>query len=493
MISDLWPPLKSLWPHLSRCSAPQAAFLALDCKEAFYGGAAGGGKSDALLAAALQYVDRPGYAALIIRRTFADLNIQGAAMNRAQQWLAGKAHWSAQDKKFTFPSGATLTFGYLSTDADMYRYQGAEFQYVGFDELTQFNERQYRFLYSRMRALEEVGVPLRMRAASNPGGVGHGWVKRRFITDRQPGTIFVPAKLSDHPDASFKAGYHESLSMLDDVTRRQYEDGDWDVAAGLAYNVIPAVHLVADMDIPTHWQRFESLDFGVAHPTCVLAWAVDYDGNLVIFDSYYQGETLVSDHAKQIEARRKQWWPADQSPVCYADPSMWARVGHVNRWGEPATDVTAFLEAGVGGLIQANNRARPGRIRVAELLKPDPDRLFPAYHNLAGQTGSPRLFINSARCIELVEELQAAPLLPVESGLTGAGEIVDPKWEGDFGHAAAACRYGAMSRNDASDRPPPENPHLIPADSEEVLKARWLAEVEKQRNNESSSRPFVNV
>lgn len=493
MIQTLWPPLGSLWPHLGTCSAPQAAFLALDQLEAFYGGSAGGGKSDALLAGALQYVDKPRYSALILRRTFADLNIQGAAMNRAQEWLAGKAHWQGQDKKFTFPSGATLTFGYLQTDADMYRYQSAEFQYIAFDELTQFSERQYEYLFSRLRGAEDIPVPLRMRAGSNPGGIGHGWVKRRFITGRAEGVVYIPARLSDHPDESFKRGYRQSLAKLDDVTRRQYEDGDWDVAAGLAFHVIPGVHLVVDIDIPAAWNRFEAMDFGVANPTCVGMFGIDHDSNIVLFDSYYQGDTLTSDHARAIEAKRQVWWPTDVNPVNYADPSMWARKGHVNRWGDPATDVTEFLEHGIGGLVQANNERRAGRIRVAELLKPDPDRLFPSWHPLAGQTGAPRFFINSARCLEIVEQLQAAPLLPIESGKQGAGEIVDPEWESQHGHAVAMVRYGAMSRPSPSDRPPPENPHLIPPEAPEELKRAWLLKVEADRNRESSSRPYVTV
>jgi len=120
----------------------QAEFLALDCLEALYGGAAGGGKTDALLMAALQHVHVPGYAALLLRRTYADLALPGAIMDRAKSWLRPKGiHWDEKNKRFTFPSGATLTFGYLDTEQDRYRYQGAELQFIGFDELTQFPEQ----------------------------------------------------------------------------------------------------------------------------------------------------------------------------------------------------------------------------------------------------------------------------------------------------------------------------------------------------------------
>lgn len=212
-----------------RPTPPQRRFLDLECREALYGGAAGGGKSSALLLAALQYVDRPGYAALLLRRTFADLALPDALMARAQEWLAGTpAVWNERDHRFTFPSGATLSFGYMETDRDRFRYQGSAFQFVGFDELTQFNEVQYRYLASRLRRLEGSDIPLRMRAASNPGGVGHEWVRRRFIDEPSPERVFVPARLDDNPHLD-RGSYEESLDLLDPVTHAQLRRGDWDV------------------------------------------------------------------------------------------------------------------------------------------------------------------------------------------------------------------------------------------------------------------------
>ena len=119
--------------------------------------------------AALAYVDVPGYRALLFRRSFPDLNLPGALMDRAREWLGGSAaRWNAHDHVWTFPSGASLTFGYLENEKDKYRYQSAELQYIGFDELTQFAESQYLYLFSRLRRLAGSAVPLRMRAASNP-------------------------------------------------------------------------------------------------------------------------------------------------------------------------------------------------------------------------------------------------------------------------------------------------------------------------------------
>jgi len=212
----------------------QAAFLLLDNLEAFYGGAAGGGKSSALLAAALQYVDIPGYSAILFRRTFGDLTLSGALMDRARQWLSPfvpEVRWVEKEKCWLFPSGARLAFGYLEHENDKYRYQSAEFQFVGFDELTQFTETQYRYLFSRLRRLKGFKVPIRMRSASNPGGIGHDWVERRFITEGpSKGRIFIPAKLEDNPHLD-REQYEISLNELDPVTRAQLKDGNWRVKA----------------------------------------------------------------------------------------------------------------------------------------------------------------------------------------------------------------------------------------------------------------------
>ena len=183
--------------------------------------------------AALQFVDVPGYNAILFRRTYQDLMLPEALMDRSLQWLKGTdAHWNAKDYFWTFPSGATLSFGYLKSELDKYRYQSAEFQSIGFDELTQFFETQYRFLFSRLRRLEEVTIPLRMRSASNPGGIGHDWVKRRFLLEGlEKGRVFIPAKLDENPYLD-QATYIESLRELDPITRRQYLEGDWTARHG---------------------------------------------------------------------------------------------------------------------------------------------------------------------------------------------------------------------------------------------------------------------
>jgi hypothetical protein len=172
-------------PHVPHPA--QARFLAYEGREALYGGAAGGGKSDALLMAALQYAHLPGYRALLLRRTFADLALPGALMDRAREWFQPRgARWMDREKTWHLPSGASITFGYLATERHKYRYQSSEFHFVGFDELTQFTESQYTYLFSRQRRVAGLEIPIRMRAGTNPGGVGHEWVMGRFLPHLEP-------------------------------------------------------------------------------------------------------------------------------------------------------------------------------------------------------------------------------------------------------------------------------------------------------------------
>lgn len=265
-------------PHVK-----QHAFLWLHCQEALFGGAAGGGKSDALLMAGLQWVDTPGYAAIILRRTFADLSLPGAVMSRSQEWLAHTdAKWDDNKKTWKFPSGATLTFGYLQTSKDKFRYQGAEFQFIGFDEVTQFPEEDYRYLFSRLRKPEPPAgdseedthrkaivralarVPLRMRCATNPGGEGHRWVKTRFL-EKAPDTedpediaaaaarVFIPSLLEDNPSLD-KAAYEASLRQLDPITQAQLRHGDWMIRQPGMW-VFEAEHIAAAVALGTQYDH----------------------------------------------------------------------------------------------------------------------------------------------------------------------------------------------------------------------------------------------
>lgn len=234
----LTPKMTKYVPHVP--TPKQSAFLLLNNKEAFYGGAAGGGKSDALLMGGLQYVDVKGYAGIIFRKTYADLVKPGALIERAKEWLFPHidVKWNDKDKRFEFlkaygphkETNSILQFGYLESANDRYNYQGGEYQFVGFDELTHIDLASYLYMFSRLRRLKNVQIPLRVRGASNPPDDDQGiWVKTRFI-DEGPskGRVFIPAGLSDNPYLDVEE-YEQSLDVLDPVTRARLKDGNWEI------------------------------------------------------------------------------------------------------------------------------------------------------------------------------------------------------------------------------------------------------------------------
>ena len=184
--------------------------------------------------AALQFVDIPGYSAILFRRTYADLSLPGALIDMSKQWLqpfvqSGEVRWSEKEKVYKFPSGATLSFGYLESDNDCYRYQGSEFQFIGMDECTHISPGNYRYLFSRLRKPKALNVPLRFRATCNPGGMYSDFYYNRFFVEGEDnGRIFISAGLVDNPYLDAEE-YRAALAELDPVTRAQLEDGNWNV------------------------------------------------------------------------------------------------------------------------------------------------------------------------------------------------------------------------------------------------------------------------
>lgn len=235
-LAEAFPPLR-----LPRAYVPveptlkQEWFLRQDAYEAFFGGAAGPGKSWGLLMAALQYVDVGDYHALLLRPTLSEFEQPGGLIEVSTRWLSGtNASWNGTHREWKFPSGATVRFGYLRHVNHLARYKGPSYSFAGFDELTSFSEALYRAMFRVLRqatvGLED--VPLRMRAASNPGDRGHIWVKTRFVepSSREPGAAYVPAKITDNPHMDVKTYIATSLSHLSAVDQLRLINGDWDVA-----------------------------------------------------------------------------------------------------------------------------------------------------------------------------------------------------------------------------------------------------------------------
>lgn len=179
---------------------------------------------------AMQFAEHPLYRAALFRRTFADLIKPGALMDRAHAWLRGTgSRWEQATKTWYFPSGATLSFGFVEDRYDEERWQGTELHYIGIDEITQWVENQYLYLFSRLRKLAGSDLPVRMRSTANPGGRGHAWVKARFIDapNTVPDRATIRALIADNPSID-AADYEKSLLNLDPVTRRRFMGGDWD-------------------------------------------------------------------------------------------------------------------------------------------------------------------------------------------------------------------------------------------------------------------------
>jgi hypothetical protein len=302
----------------------QLRFLELTEPEALYGGAAGGGKSDALLMDALQFVTDSGHAAIIFRKTVTDLELEGGLIPRSHDWLGGTdAHWNGHLHAWKFPSGASLTFGYMDNPRAHFRYKSTEFTSVAFDQIEEHIEAQYDYMKSRIRAAVDVKVPRKIRGSANPGDIGHDWVKRRFgipdvidfehtyrtiayDNEKRPYTrVFLPARLPDNPTLGGDDGdYAKQLAQLDPVTYQQLRFGAWvrDVT-GLVYSSFSDRCIVDSLpELPEgeRWTFILAADFGVVDPTAfaVLAFS-DHDPNVYVVESAQWKDMAPSEAAEE--------------------------------------------------------------------------------------------------------------------------------------------------------------------------------------------------
>lgn len=291
----------------------QQIFLDLECREALYGGAAGGGKSDALLMCALKYAEVPNYKALILRRTFQDLAKPGAIMDRAKDWLAGSgARWADKDHSFIFPSGARLVFGHMESAADRFNYQSAEFHFIAFDELTHFREHEYTYMFSRLRRLQNSQVPTLMRGASNPGGIGHDWVYKRFILEPE-GRIFVSAKMDDNIHID-RAEYEANLKELDHTTYQQLRNGMWVKDESKLIYKIKECNLVSELPDLNDFRQHScvlGVDLGTSQSKPTTAFVVQafspYSPVVYTMESFALAGMTPSSIAEQIKSLQEKY------------------------------------------------------------------------------------------------------------------------------------------------------------------------------------------
>ena len=344
----------------------QIEFLQRPEYEAFYGGAAGGGKSDSLLMEALRQVHIPNYRALILRKTYPQLS---ELIDRSYELYSRafpEARYNNSNHVWTFPSGAKIYFGSMQHTKDRTNYQGKRYDFVGFDELTHFTWDEYSYLFSRNRP-SGPGTRVYMRATGNPGGIGHGWVKARFITaappketiwehfkvhtpeggeiDMKRDRIFIPSSVFDNPALlQNNPEYLASLSMMSEAEKRALLYGDWDSFSGQVfqdwrdnpdgYKNRKWSHVIEPFDVPAHWKVVRGFDFGYSRPFSVGWYAVDERGCLYRIAEYYgctgTPNTGVKLNPKEIaegivEMEKTHPLLKDKKITGVADPSIFEK------------------------------------------------------------------------------------------------------------------------------------------------------------------------
>lgn len=357
-----------------------------------YGGSRGGGKSWAVRKKAiLMAVNYPGIRMLLLRRTFPELRENHILPLMAD--LAGIAQYKESEKAFIFPNGSRLRFGYCDGEADVLQYQGQEFDVIFIDEATQFTKFQYDTLTACLRGANP--FPKRMYLTCNPGGVGHEWVKRLFITKRYENGenpedyTFIAARVYDNKALIEQdTGYVRMLENLPEDLRRAWLDGDWNVFAGQYFSEwSEKTHVMEPFPIPAHWRRYFAMDYGLD----MLAgyWiAVDTTGRAYVYREIYESGLIISEAAKKIMAATNE-----KIDTYIAPPDLWNRRQDT---GKSVADI--FAEYGIY-LVKAKNDRVQGWYNLKEWLKPTIDETGAEAANL-------RVFRNCEHLIESIPALQ---------------------------------------------------------------------------------------
>ena len=405
---------------------PQTDFLAADEKDVLYGGAAGGGKSYAMLVDPLRYAHKKAHRALILRRSMPELREMIDKSRELYPQAFPGAKFREVEKLWNFPSGAKIEFGFLERDADVYRYQGQAYSWIGFDEITHLpTEFSWNYLASRLRTTDP-SIKTYLRCTANPGGAGASWVKKRYIEPHEDNKSFlgadgltrkfIPAKLVDNPYLAKDGVYEQMLKSLPPIQRRQLLEGNWDVAEGAAFVEFDNTkHIVTPFQIPVHWERVKGIDYGYAAESCCLWGAIDInDGTLIIYRELYR-KGLTGEELGSIIGNMELEDPLSVPGVL--DTAAWARTGTTG-----PTVGEALIKAG-HKLRRADKNRIQGKIQIHEFLK-------------IKENGRPRLQIFNT-CPNLIRQLQSIPLSKTNP------EDVDTHASD---HAYDALRYLIMSR-----------------------------------------------
>lgn len=460
--------MRTIWAPQKR----QADFMERWEDEALYGGAAGGGKSDALLCEALRQINRPNYRGLLLKETYPQLESLIARSRMLYSEAYPKAYYRKTDKVWEFPSGAKIFFGYMQYEDDKYNYQGKMYDFIGFDELTHFSQSQYEYMITRNRPIGP-GTYCYMRATANPDGKGMGWVKARFVTPAPPNTtiwseeeidtpagkkkvkrsrIFIPSTVFDNQKLlEMDPNYLARLAMMPEAQRNALLYGSWESFKGQVftewrddpehYRDRLWTHVIEPFDIPSNWKIIRGFDWGYSKPFSVGWYAVDKFGKVYRIKEYY-GCTATPNEGIKIEPHKlaeniKEFEETD--PVLkrfkitgIADPAIWDKES-----GESIADIferhRLYFEPG-------DHTRIPGKMQFHYRLAFDSNGecMFQVFHN----------------CKEFIRTF---PMLIYS---TRRPEDVDSDQED---HAYDECRYVLMSnpiapRENVLNRIPMDDP-----------------------------------
>lgn len=364
--------------------------------EGFFGGSAGPGKSEVILMypIARRFIDNPKFKGIIFRRTYPEL--EESLIPRSHEWypyFGGK--YNASKHAWVFPSGATIRFGYSDSENDVRQHDTAEYNYLGIDELTHFTEFQYLYLSHRVRT-SDPSLPAIIRTASNPGNVGHAWVRERFILPKRLGfsiirdtetgskRIYIPAYLHDNPSlVKSDPEYINRLKLLPEAERKAKLEGDWDAFAGQVFTEFRytkihnepdnAIHCISSFEIPSWWPKVLSVDWGHQHKTVALWSAISPEGKVYIYREFAEAKRKIADWGAQIKAMSQ----FDDNIVEYVlDPSAWQDRGLPLTIADQLMAVTGF------DFGRADNDRLGGKWLVHEYLrfKPRPARYVVKEH-----------------------------------------------------------------------------------------------------------------
>lgn len=417
-------------PYILKVTSLQHRFMQEAADEVLFGGAAGGGKSFGQLADALRYaLCYPGSRQLLLRRTLPELENSLVRM-ALELFPAGLYHYISSRHTGVFLNGSILDFGYCDSERDVYRYQSQEYDVIRFDELTHFTEQMYLYLMSRLRGAKP--YPRQMKSTTNPGGLGHDWVKRRFIDPAPPETLitdplgtrlFLPARVQDNK--FLMEGdplYIQRLQRLPDRERRALLEGDWDLCEGRFFSCWSREqHICQPFPIPDHWRRYFALDYGLDMLAGLLI-AEDEQGFFYVVQEVYQPGLIVSEAAAKIRAA------APRGPY-YAPPDLWSRQ---KESGRSLADL--FREQGVP-LTRVSAARAPGWALLQEWLLPRTDRDGAKRPRL-------RIFSTCPNLIRCLPSLEWDPAVPGDCR-TEPHELT---------HAPDALRYFAMGHPGTAQR-----------------------------------------